>query len=548
MSQIFLQIKDDQAILRCKVSSTLLAVLPGIEGRRSWIREGGEAKGLTFEPSTHNLSVLSALPGFKDALLQINAKSSPARAFRTKERPPKTVPRPHQTKALERIGDNASFAVFADQGTGKTKIAIDWSVQLYDEGAITGCLVVSKKGVHRQFAEEQLEEHCAADYFATFWGQKKSTIRAPRKPVLEYATINYDAIKHPRGRDWATEFCKRHRGKLLIIADESQEIKNVKSGRWNEMASLKLYSSHRLLLTGTPIARDLTDEWSQLLWLNENILGIRYITTFRSEFCVMGGFDGKQVIGHKNLQRFREITSPHVFRITKEELDLPPKQYKTWKFDMSDAQISAINEIRGSSKKSTSRGDISQALMRVQQVSNGYLYKTDDDEEFSFFSNPEQNPRIQAATEWLNSFDGKALIWCRFKKDIAILRCILGSKAVYHSGEVSDSERKRGIESFMDRGGARILVANPQSAGTGLNLQGLCNNVLYYSNSFNAIDRWQSEDRVHRIGTVGTVLYTDLIADGGVDRYIITNLRKKKGISDLAIGDLEAILADVGRL
>jgi SNF2 family DNA or RNA helicase len=88
------------------------------------------------------------------------------------------------------------------------------------------------------------------------------------------------------------------------------------------------------------------------------------------------------------------------------------------------------------------------------------------------------------------------------------------------------------------------LVATAPTAGTGLNLQGLCHTNVYYSNSFNAIDRWQSEGRTYRDGTIHPVTYFDLVAQGSMDRRILKSLRDKKSISDLTLDDYRKIILD----
>ena len=113
----------------------------------------------------------------------------------------------------------------------------------------------------------------------------------------------------------------------------------------------------------------------------------------------------------------------------------------------------------------------------------------------------------------------------------------------YHGG-VSTAHRDSNVDNWLTVGGAQVFLANAKSAGTGLNLQGLCNRALYYTNTFDAIDRWQSEDRIHRIGTVGACVYTDMIADKSVDRYILTNLRRKKGLAQMVLSDLSEAMAD----
>ena len=68
--------------------------------------------------------------------------------------------------------------------------------------------------------------------------------------------------------------------------------------------------------------------------------------------------------------------------------------------------------------------------------------------------------------------------------------------------------------------------------------------IVKTSNSFAAMDRWQSEDRIHRIGTEGYCTYTDLMGFGGIDRRIVNNLKAKKGISDLALGDITKLFLE----
>lgn len=41
--------------------------------------------------------------------------------------------------------------------------------------------------------------------------------------------------------------------------------------------------------------------------------------------------------------------------------------------------------------------------------------------------------------------------------------------------------------------------------------------AIYYTNSFNREHRWQSEDRIHRLGMCGTALYADMVVSGTVD-------------------------------
>ena len=61
----------------------------------------------------------------------------------------KTEPYQHQKDALTKCWNKTSFAIFAEMGTGKTKIALDNACILYNKGKIDRLLVVAPKAAVR---------------------------------------------------------------------------------------------------------------------------------------------------------------------------------------------------------------------------------------------------------------------------------------------------------------------------------------------------------------------------------------------------------------
>jgi len=185
------------------------------------------------------------------------------------------------------------------------------------------------------------------------------------------------------------------------------------------------------------------------------------------------------------------------------------------------------------------------SLLKIQQISCGFII--DKDKVVHRLMPLDKNPRMLAIAEYVEGTDGKFALWSRFREELRMLEEMmtsLGQSFVSYHGGTPEAQRADNIKSFLDPEGARGFIANPQSAGTGLNLQGGCNRVGYVSNSFNAIDRWQSEDRFHRIGTNGIVEYTDFIARGSIDRLIVRNLKKKLGISQLVLDDIRRLVTE----
>lgn len=492
------------------------------------------------------------------SLLETLGDRDPA-AYKSGMRDPyvqKTKAYAHQTRALERAREKQHFALFLEQGTGKTKVAIDRAGELFAEGKIDAVLVITKKGVHSQWITEQLPTHLSTPYDAAYWGGKDKG----RPPInlkskgdrMKWFSINIDALNASRGFDAARDFCAAHNKRLLIIVDESQIIKNSKAKRSKACYFLAPYASHRLILTGTPIAKDLTDEWSQFKFLDENILAFRYLTAFRNHYCVMGGFENRKVVGVHNLNEFRRRVDPYSFRVTKEEeLDLPPKVFATRVFEMGDEQRKHYKSLKDTFSTMLDNGEIlsvktaATLLMRLQQVTCGILPSPEED---SPAMELPDNARIDALMELIEERPGKTIIWARFRHDIAVIERHLraaGHKCVTYFGETSQREREENVSTFLDPlSGVDYFVSNPSAGGTGLNLQGECRTVIYYSNSFNSLDRWQSEDRTHRIGTIKTVTYFDLVCAGSPDRLILANLRNKKSVSEMALGEIKEMLSD----
>jgi hypothetical protein len=227
---MLLEIIGPHAFLRGKVKcAALFAALPMLEGRRHWLKCGS----LKVEATKKNLQALNLLPGLEVREVSEVASEELLEEFELAPQPfrYKTTPFNHQVRAMEKILSPREypnvFALFLEQGLGKTKTLIDWAGMLHAEKKISGVLVVSKKGVHRQWVESELPAHSAAESQTFTWPFKPEEL--DKKPGFQWAAFNIDGIKTKKGLEVATLFAKRHSKRLMIIVDESQEIKNQRS-------------------------------------------------------------------------------------------------------------------------------------------------------------------------------------------------------------------------------------------------------------------------------------------------------------------------------
>jgi len=248
-----------------------------------------------------------------------------------------------------------------------------------------------------------------------------------------------------------------------------------------------------------------------------------------------------KIVGYQNVEELRERIKGFSFEALKEDcLDLPDKIYQKRYVELTPEQKKYYQSLKDDLLAQIEGGTIVEAplaitqLIKLQQVLCGHII----DEEGAVHSIPSN--RIAAVKAILEE-KTKAIIWARFRYDIESLHAEL-TKAGYNCGmyygSTTDAERAR----LRKPGEVDVLIANPQSAGTGLNLTQF-DTAIYYSNSFDASLRWQSEDRIHRIGQTNHCLYVDLIAPKTIDSKVLLALSKKKAVAS-SIYDVKALLED----
>ena len=231
----------------------------------------------------------------------------------------KTKPFSHQLAAMGAmlnhfIRGNREFALLMEMGCGKTKVLIDSSAYLYDNGYINGLLVVCPNGVKGTWINE-LQTHCPdhVEKNVVLWTGKKTKkheeelqslfITEPAKVHLNILIMNIDAFATARGKDFARRFLMTRQA--LMTIDESTTIKNVSAQRTKAVTKLGLAARFRVIMTGSPITKSPEDLFSQCFFLDPDLLGFSSIYTFKNRYCVMarrsyGGRSFNEVVEYKN--------------------------------------------------------------------------------------------------------------------------------------------------------------------------------------------------------------------------------------------------------
>ena len=482
-----------------------------------------------------------------------------------------TQPFAHQQKIFEDTAERSGYALFWEQGCGKTKPIIDTCAYLYmKRQEINAMLVVAPNGVERNWVSDEIPKHLPKQVkdmtYTMLWQTAKSRTKWHENmfraiiihPGLSILCISYHAFMTPRGKKAVWEFLKKRN--VLYVLDESDDIKTPKAKRTQSIIASGKYAQYRRILTGTPVDKPF-DIYSQIRFIGPDIWKERGLPNFRTfkqhygvwftdedckrELGYSPGYD--QLVEYKNLKELAEIVDRYGDRLLKTDVfDLPEKLYSKRYFEMTKKQQSYYNELRDKLLIELEEGEIVDGtlaitrLLRLQQIVCGYMV-TDGEEPFVMCD--DKNPRLNCAVEFLEKLNHSAIIWCRFRHDVDQLMEALGESACRYDGAMTDEECAQSKIAFL-KGEKQFLVGNIAKGSRGLTLN-IAKTTIYYSNTFRLRDRLQSEDRNHRWGQEGAehageghgVLYMDIIAQDTVDDKIVASLRDKRNIASLLTGD-----------
>ena len=466
----------------------------------------------------------------------------------------KTKPYAHQIKALELSWEKPYFAYFMEMGTGKSKVLIDNIAMLYDAGKINGVLIISPKGVYKNWHDGEIPTHLPdhIDYTAVLWQamiNKKQQKELDKLFVpgedLHILNMNVEALSTKKGVEFAAKFLRCHRTMMAI--DESTTIKNPDAKRSKHICSLGEYAPYKRILTGSPVTKSPLDLFKQCEFLKKELLGHTSYYTFRTRYAKMktanfGGRSVQIVTGYQHLPELSEKLKAFSYRVLKEDcLDLPPKTFIKRLVTLTPDQKKLYLQMKNLALaqmdgKMMTTATVMTQLMRLQQITCGH-FTADDGTIKDLDSN-----RLPELMNVLEETEGKVVIWAHWQRDVnRIIREIskkFGENSfVDYYGLTPMGDRQSNINKFQDpNSSVRFFVGTTQTGGYGITLTA-ATTMVYYSNGYDLEKRQQSEARIDRIGQNFPMTYIDIYCEDTVDARIVKALKKKVNIASQIMGE-----------
>ncbi len=487
----------------------------------------------------------------------------------------------YQIPAVSHMVNLNNSANFSVPGSGKTTIVLSAFAILKAKKEVDKLIVIGPRASFMSWEEE---------YFNCFLKKPKSirligTKRIRKNIYREFDKMDIMLLTYQMAcNDEEQLLVMLNKYKILLVLDESHNVKRMEGGKWSEtVLRFAQFAKRKVILSGTPAPNSLQDLWSQLtfLWTNPPLLGT--VDQFR-----------QRIVG-QNKSTISEIKSelyPFYWRIRKKELklkkpifhriDVKMKPYQKAIYDSLAIRILS-DLIKEPEHRQKLRIWRKARMVRLLQTATNPSLLNKYSLEFKIppvdasglsvdriidnYSDYETPPKIHLVLDLVKSLlmrKQKVIIWTSFIHNIETLLVLLkdyGVRPIYgdipkDANEDVEFNREKFIKDFKKSPNCRILIANPGACAESVSLHKVCHHAIYLDRTFNGVQYMQSLDRIHRIGLEPNeqVHYYILRTKNTIDELIDNRLREKQKRmlklldDDFAILDLESSTEDFSEL
>ena len=420
--------------------------------------------------------------------------------------------------------DNA--AIFSVPGAGKTVESLAFSSIV--GGRNNRFIIVCPRNAYSSWESELKSSLNIADnqiLRATGTDDELRGKLMVRNQDVRAVLLNYNRL-HFRYR-FFSEYIRwlKEKGEIVItIFDESHHFKGGRAFT-SAVNRISPFSSHRILLSGTPMpksSKDLVHQFRGLLPYMANDI---------------------------NQHNVNSITQDRFVRTTKTDLNLKDVEIKYIDIKMDNLQgelykiitdyYAAERATKGKITSMAKIGRLRKILVYLTMHVSNPLLKRDLLSEIFQKANPDiykklvslqsnlddYGPKVRYACQRARELAAegkKVLIWSTFVDNIDFIAAELDDLgALYIRGDVPTEEfnadiyfknpdkgwseeeeltREQRIHEFKTNNECMVLVANPAAAGEGISLHDVCHHAIYVDRYFDARAFMQSMDRIHRYG------------------------------------------------
>lgn len=451
-------------------------------------------------------------------------------------------PHQYQLNAVKFLLSRGSSQLWLDPGLGKTSITLKAIQELKKAGQVRKVLILAPlRPAYAVWPEEIQKWDDFNDLTYTVLHGKNKDKDLEDKSFIHI--INFDGLQ------WLTTSARKRKIRLqydMLVVDEISYLKNTRTQRFKSLSLLLDGFKRRVGLTGSPAPNSLLDIFGPQLVIDRGATFGRYVTHFRSAYFFPTGYGGYTWMLQPGAEkRIHSQLADKVLRMSAQDyLELPELMTNNVVVTLPEEAAKFYKQLEKKLMTEIDEGTVTAstaavAIGKCQQIANGAVYLDGPEKEISII----HNAKTEAVEEIINGLNGKpCLVGYHFQHDLKRLKGLYPDAPVIGSGVSGDD-----LKSIIDRwntGQIPVLLAHPQSAGHGLNLQGAGHAVIWFSNTWSLEVYDQFIRRLWRQGQRNNIVVHQIIAKGTVDEAIVKAVKSKDGTQQ----SLMAAIRDYAKL
>jgi len=457
---------------------------------------------------------------------------------------------PVQLEAIAQANGRRGYAYYMEMGLGKSLTVLTEFKALRMSGVVERLVVICPNSFKGGWASEILKHRTGLSAMVFESGKKFE----PSKNI-DVLIINYEAVRTAKGIEAILKFIDWGQRPCYLAIDESIKLKNRNSKQTQSIIGkvykgemrggiVRLFSFVRVL-SGKPITQGPHDLWPQIVAIGEMSMSF---FGFQRQYCRLGGWMDKQVIGVLNEKDLQEKITRVAFQAKKRDWlkGLPPKLYSTRRYELTGAIARHYDEME-EDFLTYLKGEVVSVQIalskyeKLAQIQCGFIIK--ENREVEWLVEPKHNSRLLLLNEILEEeVSGKAVIVYRHK---AIGQLLLAALPHLHPAWIRGGMTTQQIDGEKEhfRGEARVMLLQADAGKYGHTLVGTpedpCGTMLFFENTYSLDTRSQIEDRIHRMGTVAeSCLYVDL-SGSDIDERITRALQRKQNMFEAVFPEVQ---------
>lgn len=397
---------------------------------------------------------------------------------------------------------------------------------------IENVLVIAPLSVAEKTWTDEIEkwDHLQHLTFSKILGSPKQREEALFKKADVYL-INRENV------EWLVNYYQRKWPFKTVIIDELSSFKSSSAKRFKALRKVRPFMERVIGLTGTPSPNSLLDLWPQMYLLDQGERLGKTITQYRNKYFVPAQKNGHivyswQLIPGAEEAIYDKISDICVSMKAKDHLSLPPRTENIVEIELSNSSWKQYKELEREYVLELEESDVvaSNAATlsnKLLQLSNGAIYDENGD------GREIHQGKLDALERIIEDAQGQSiLVFYQYKHDLERILARFKQAKVLNVAE-GDIQK-------WNEGKIPLLLAHPQSAGHGLNLQKGGHIIVWFGLTWSLEFYQQANARLDRQGQEQPVIIHHLVTKGTIDEQVIKALQTKEVGQDALMAAVKA--------